>query len=135
MSETSGKREIPLIETHSPAGAPVGAGEAEQRVVHIPFPESFVYCNCCAFAIGQHELRLGFAEAMQDGKAVPKAGIIMVPEVAAVVALVLLQQVTAYEQNFGEIRHEMWKAWKAGSNPLSPYVGGTVGEPSEPPKP
>jgi hypothetical protein len=100
-------------------------------VVHIPFPESFVYCNCCAFAIGQHEIRLGFAEATQDGKAAPRAGIVLVPEVAAVVALTLLQQVTVYEQNFGEIRHEMWKAWKAGANPSPPYMGGMVGGPPQ----
>jgi hypothetical protein len=96
-------------------------GKAKQRMVFVPFPESFVYSNCCAFAIGQMEIRLGFAEAMQDGKAVPKVGIVMPPEAAAVIALVLLQQVKAYEASFGEIRHPMWKAAKAGED-TSPFA-------------
>ena len=108
--------DIPLTEDHS------GAGEAKQRMVHIPFPESFVYANCAAFAIGQMEIRLGFAEALQDGQAVSKVGIVMPPEAAAVIALVLFQQVQKFEENFGEIRHPMWKAMKAGLNPSSPYV-------------
>jgi hypothetical protein len=107
MSDEPKKIEVPVTEQHI-------VGEKKQRMVHIPFPETFVYANCCAFAIGQMEIRMGFAEAMQDGKAVPKAGIVMTPETAAVTALVLLQQVKTYEENFGEIRHPIWKAMKAG---------------------
>lgn len=97
--------------------------EVSQRTVVIPFPESFLYANCAAFAIGQNEIRLGFAEALQDGKAVSKVGIVMPPETAAVIALILFKQVQIFEQNFGEIRHPMWKALKAGEDPsASPFA-------------
>ena len=98
-------------------------GEVVQREVSIPFPESFVYANCAAFSIGQMEIRISFAEAMQTGNAVAKAGIVLPPEAAAVIAMVLFDQVRKFEQNFGEIRHPMWKAMKAGSAKLaSPYA-------------
>ncbi|HYW43931.1 MAG TPA: DUF3467 domain-containing protein [Bryobacteraceae bacterium] len=108
-----------------------GEGTVNERMVHIPFPETFTYANCAAFAISQMEIRLGFAEAMQDGKAVPKVGIVLPPEAAAVIAIVLFQQVRTYEENFGEIRHPLWKAMKAGQ-PLSinPKEG-TIGIPPE----
>ena len=118
--------EIPLTEAPS--------GVAKQGMVHIPFPESFVYANCCAFAIGQMEIRLGFAEAMQDGRAVPKVGIVMPPEAAAVIALVLFQQVKTYEHNFGEIRHPLWKAMKEGKPLDINQKEGTIGVPLEPAK-
>src|ERR1035441_494857 len=111
MAEEPETIDVPLTEA-----LPI-EGEVQQRVVHIPFPESWVYCNCAAFAIGQMEIRLGFAEALQDGQAVSKVGIVMPPEAAAVIALVLFQQVQKFEENFGEIRHPMWKAMKAGLNP------------------
>jgi len=109
-----------LVEEQQPA--PSGEPQFIQRSVHIPFPETFVYSNCCAFAIGQTEVRLGFAESLPDGNAIPKIGIVMPPESAAVLALVLLQQVHVFEAHFGEIRHPMWKAMKAGQNPESPYT-------------
>jgi hypothetical protein len=119
--------DVPLVETQSSAGG------AKYRMVHIPFPDSFVYANCCAFAIGQMEMRLGFAEAMQDGRAVPKVGIVMPPEAAAVIALVLFQQVKTYEENFGEIRHPAWKAMKAGQPFDTTQIMGAIGNPPERP--
>lgn len=85
----------------------------DEKTVHIPFPESFAYANCAAFSISHMDIRIGFAEAMPDGRAIPKAGIVMPPESAAVIALILLQQVQAYENSFGEIRHPAWKKAKA----------------------
>jgi hypothetical protein len=104
-------------------------GEMNNMEIHvsIPFPETFTYANCAAMAISQMEIRLGFAEIMQDGKAVPKVGIVLPPEAAAVIALVLFQQVKKYEEHFGEIRHPLWKAMKAGK-PLD-LTGGIVGGP------
>ncbi len=101
-------------------------GGAILRDVRIPFPETFLYANCAAFSISQNEIRLGFAEAMQDGRAVSKVGIVMPPETAAVIALTLLAQVHTFEAHFGEIRHPMWKAMKAGQDPsqfgVRPYA-------------
>lgn len=84
-----------------------------QREVPIPFPETFAYANAAAFSITLTEIRLGFAEIMQDGTAVPRVGVTLPPETAASLALVLVQQVKAYEDNFGAIRHPAWKAAKA----------------------
>ena len=108
----------------------------QQVAVQIPFPETFLYANCAAFAISQMEIRIGFAEAMQTGKAVSKVGIVLPPEAAAVIALVLLAQVTMYEASFGEIRHSMWKAFKAGQPPEIDYQNRTMGPmpPENPPK-
>ena len=88
--------------------------EAELKSVEIqiPFPDSFTYANCVAFSLSLTEVRLSFAEALQNNTAVAKVGIVMPPETAAVLALVLLQQVKTYEAKFGEIRHPMWKATK-----------------------
>lgn len=126
MSDAPRNVEVPLTEDHIDI-------EVKQEMVHIPFPESFVYSNCCAFGIGQVDIRLGFAEIMPDGKAVPRVGIVMPPEAAAVIALVMLQQVKAYEQSFGEIRHPIWKAMKEGKPLDINLKAGTVGIPLEPP--
>jgi hypothetical protein len=98
-----------------------------QLAVQIPFPETFLYANCAAFAISQMEIRVGFAEAMQTGQAVSKVGLVLPPEAAAVIAIVLLTQVTTYEEHFGEIRHPMWKAFKAGQSPEIDYKNRTMG--------
>jgi hypothetical protein len=103
-----------------------GPTEVQQRTLNIPFPETFLYSNCAAFSVGQHDIRVGFAEAMPDGTAVAKVGIVMPPETAAVVAMGLFQQVKTFEANFGEIRHPMWKAMKAGNTVKSPYVTETL---------
>lgn len=84
-----------------------------QREVQITFPDTFTYANAVAFSITLTEIRLGFAEIMQDGKAIPRVGITLPPETAASLALVLVQQVKAYEDSFGAIRHPAWKAAKA----------------------
>jgi hypothetical protein len=101
-----------------------GADDVQQRTVVIPFPENFIYVNCAAFSVTANEIRLGFAEAMQDGRAVSKVGVVMPPETAAVIAMVLFRQVQIFEQNFGEIRHPMWKAMKAGhdTSPFADFV-------------
>jgi hypothetical protein len=114
-------------DAENPKGQP-GEGIAKERTLHIPFPETFTYVNCAAFAISLTELRLGFAEAMQDGDAVPKVGIVLTPEAAAVIALLLLQQVRTYEENFGEIRHPLWKAQKTSlvGAPAVPQAQGAV---------
>jgi hypothetical protein len=100
--------EMPQGKSEEPQGA------VKNATVTIPFPETFAYANCAAFAISQMEIRIGFAEAMHNGTAVPKAGIVLPPEAAAVVALVLLRQVKIYEENFREIQHPLWKAMKQG---------------------
>jgi len=62
------------------------------------------------------EIRLAFAEAMQDGRAVSKVGVVMPPEAAAVIAMVLFQQVRIYEENSARFVTPSWKAMKAGQS-------------------
>ena len=96
--------------------AEYGPAEIEHKTVLIPLPETFVYSNCAAFSLGQNEIRLGFAEVMPDGRAYPRTGVVMPPETAAVVALVLMKQVAVFEHTFGQIRHPMWRAFKEGKD-------------------
>lgn len=98
---------------HETPQDPSGDGEVKEVSINIPFHESFIYVNCAAFALSQMEIRVSFAEASHDGKAVSRAGIILPPEAAAVIALILFQQVERYEDKFGEIRHPLWRAMKA----------------------
>jgi hypothetical protein len=91
-------------------------GQVREMTIQIPFPENFIYANCAAFAVSLMEIRIGFGEAMQNGQAVARVGVVLPPEAAAVTALVLLQQVTTYEEKFGELRHPMWKEAKAKLN-------------------
>lgn len=104
----------------------LGNSIIKEKTVHIPFPQEFIYANCAAFGVSQMEIRIGFAEAMQNGSAVSKVGVVLPPEAAAVIAMVLFQQVRIFEENFGEIRHPAWKAMKEGKDvsPKSPLAAG-----------
>jgi hypothetical protein len=92
--------------------------EIKEKTVNIPFPETFTYANCAAFSLSLMEFRIGFAEFATltgDGPttAIPRVGIVMPPEAAAVIALMLMSQLHSYEKSFGEIRHPAWRAAKA----------------------
>jgi hypothetical protein len=97
-------------EVIQPESKPEEGSGIEQKTIHIPFPETYIYSNCAAFSLSLMEFRIGFAEAItgQD-KVFPRVGITMTPEAAAVIALTLVQQLTHYEKNFGEIRHPAWR--------------------------
>lgn len=97
--------------------------EIEATALQIPFPSSFVYSNASALSASFMDLRIGFAEVMQNRTIEPRVGIVMPPEHAAQLALNLLQQLYAFERNFGEIRHPAWREFKTKSalipSPLS----------------
>ena len=98
--------------------------ELRVREIHIPFPDTFVYSNCAAFALSAWDFRISFAEALPNGIAVAKVGVAMPPETAAMVALTLLHQLAAFEKNFGEVRLQAWKHAKEvmGAMPTSEIV-------------
>jgi|ERR1019366_3730623 hypothetical protein len=85
-------------------------GELMERAVKIPFPPSFAYSNCAAFSLSSMDFRISFAEVMQDGTAEAKVGIVMPPEQAAMLAMMLLQQLKTFEERFGAIRLPAWRA-------------------------
>jgi len=95
-------------------GMTIPVPERRQVIVTIPFPSSFVYSNCAAFSMSAMDFRIGFGEAMQDGHAEARVGVIMPPEQAANLALLLLHQLTLFEERFGDIRNPAWKAAKQG---------------------
>jgi hypothetical protein len=68
---------------------------------------------------------------MQDGTAVSRVGLVLPPEAAAVIAMVLFEQVKTFEDNFGEIRHPMWKALKQGIHGATPYLAPETTAPKE----
>lgn len=76
--------------------------------VLVPFPELFIYSNASATSISMFDFRVGFAEIMTDGKAQPRVGIVMPPEHAALLTMNLMQQLVAFEDNFGPIRFPAW---------------------------
>ena len=86
---------------------------AEQVSLNIPFPETFVYSNCSAFSISQMDIRISFAEALPDRTAKARAGVVMPPEHAALLAMALIGQVHLYERTFGPIRLPQWQAQTA----------------------
>ena len=81
----------------------------KQVMLEIPFPETFVYANCTAFAMSHMDFHLSFAEAGPNNKITAKVGIVMPAEHAATLALTLVQQLVDYEKAFGPIRQPAWR--------------------------
>jgi len=76
----------------------------------VPFPEVFVYSNVSAISTSMMDIRIGFAEAMPDGKAYPRVGVVIPPEHAVQLLLNIFQQLQVFERTFGQIRHPQWRA-------------------------
>src|ERR1035437_254901 len=93
-------------------------GELKERAVKIPFPPSFAYSNCAEFSLSAMDFRISFAEVTQDGNAEAKVGIVMPPEQAAMLALMLLQQLKTFEERFGSIRLPAWRAMQQHSGSI-----------------
>ena len=90
----------------------------KEVIIHIPFPSAYVYSNCACFALSPMDFRIGFAESMPNGTAESRVGIVMPPEQAVVLAMMLLTQISVYEQKFGEIRNQQWREMKRASGGL-----------------
>lgn len=81
-------------------------------------PGSYIYSNVAGVSISPWDIRINFADVNvtdegteQVFKAV--AGIIMPPEHAAGLVLLLTGQLKQYESQFGDIRNPQWQAMKA----------------------
>ena len=108
-----------------------------EEMITIPFAPTFVYSNCTAFCVTHMDFRISFGELMPDRTAQARVGIVMPPEHAAVLMMSLFQQVNQFEQQFGEIRHPAWKAWKQGADPtgLLPKSSQAANRKQKPKKP
>jgi len=77
--------------------------------IQAPFADHFTYSNIAAFSTSLMDIRISFGEFLPDGTSVPRVGVVMSPEQAAVLAMLLLSQVNSYEQSFGKIRDPRWR--------------------------
>ncbi len=76
-------------------------------------PDSYTYANMIGVAFTPWDVRLHFANAFPsipgDSEVRAASGIIMAPENAASLALLLTKQVQLYERQFGAIRNKQWR--------------------------
>jgi hypothetical protein len=108
------------VPQEAPAQSTAVQGGMEEVTLRVPFPDTFVYSNIAAFSVSMMDIRIGFGEAMPDRTVQPKVGIVMPPEQAAMLAMLLLTQINTYERSFGLIREPRWREF---SNQLDPILG------------
>lgn len=92
---------------------PDGAEQLEIKVT-VPQADSFIYSNIVGVAISPMDVRINFAEAGPSGNCVTKVGIVLTPETASSLALILLDQVMNFSRQVGPIRNEQWNAVSSG---------------------
>lgn len=77
-------------------------------------PESYVYANLAGISVSPTDIRIHFADVrpIKDAgvEATTVAGVIMSPEYASSLALLLTSQLSSYERQFGAIRSPQWRA-------------------------
>ena len=82
--------------------------------------QTYLYSNVAGLAISPWDMRINFAEVQPTGGdgviAKTVAGIVLTPEHAAGLALLLFMQLMAYEKQFGQIRHPAWAHVRTGLN-------------------
>lgn len=102
-------------------------------VIKIEAPDSYIYSNVAGIAISPWDIRINFADVNveHDGEQTFKAviGVVMPPEHAAALVMLLTAQLKQYEEQFGEIRHEAWRNMKARNAKLKATL---AREPKEP---
>lgn len=90
--------------------------ENETIQVRIEPPASYTYSNIAGVAVTPWDIRINFADvhdgnsgkAEEQRQAPTLAGIAMPPEHAAGLALLLIEQLRAFEKSFGAVRHAKW---------------------------
>ena len=103
----------------------IDAKRITEAQLKIPFPETFTYSNCVAMGTSFMDLRIGFGEVIGE-KAEARVGVVMPVEAAAVLMINLMGQLSAFEANFGEIRHPLWKAYRTGIHSLQQSLTSAV---------
>jgi hypothetical protein len=80
-------------------------------------PDSYVFSNVASIAVSPWDIRVNFVDVVprpdsKDGRFKASVGITMPPECAAGLALLLIEQVRSFEDQFGAIRNPKWIAKK-----------------------
>ncbi|MEO8053411.1 MAG: DUF3467 domain-containing protein [Acidobacteriota bacterium] len=87
--------------------------------IKIEASDTYVYSNVAGISISPWDLRINFADVnvvnKKDEAFKAVMGIVMPPEHAAGLTLLLMRQLRNYEEQFGAIRHPDWQAMKARS--------------------
>jgi hypothetical protein len=90
----------------------ISPGPVSTVTLTVPFPDTFVYSNASSFSMTMMDLKIGFGEAMPNRTVEARIGVTIPIEHAAHVALSLLTQLCAFEDNFGPVRHPHWNLVK-----------------------
>lgn len=78
--------------------------------------ESYLYANVSSVSVSPFDIRINLADATPYGaesKTNTVMGLVMPPEHAAGLAILLCAQLANFEDQFGLIRHKQWQTWKA----------------------
>jgi len=86
--------------------------------IKIDSPDTYIYSNVAGVSISPWDIRINFADVNvtdEGQEQVFKAvtGVVMPPEHAAGLVMLLTGQLKQYESQFGEIRYPPWQAMKA----------------------
>jgi len=96
-------------------------GSIQEVQITVPFPDSFVYSNVSAISSSSMDIRVGFGEAMPDGIAYPRVGVVMTVEHAAQLVINMIQQLKVFEdRGFGLIRNSMWREFRERAKAQEP---------------
>lgn len=85
----------------------------EDYTVTLEPPDSYVFSNVAAVAVTPWDIRINFVDVVpspqsKEGRFKAKIGVTMPAECAAGLALLLIDQLRAFESQFGSIRNEKW---------------------------
>jgi hypothetical protein len=81
-------------------------------VLNVPFPSTFVYSNASSYSVTLMDMKIGFGEAMPNRTVEARIGVTVPIEHGAHIALSMLAQLFAFEDNFGQVRHPHWNLVK-----------------------
>lgn len=103
-------------ETEKPLRSPAEPiiGEALSLRIEIEPADSYVYSNVGSISVSPWDIRINFADVTptteQNTKFKAVIGVVMPPEHAAGLAILLMDQLQVFENQFGPIRHPKWHA-------------------------
>jgi len=91
-----------------------GPTKAVEFTIQIKRPDSYAYSNVAGIALTPWDLRIHFADVNPDSPEPQEfkahTGIVMPPEHAAGLAFLIFDQLKLYENQFGPIRQDRWRA-------------------------
>ncbi len=107
-----------------------------QFTTKIEPPDAYVYSNVAGMTISPWDIRIHFADVVPtagggEAKAKTVVGVLMPPEHAAALTLLLMTQLANFERQFGPIRHPRWAGLRASAQQeLDAEIGAELAEES-----